>query len=91
MNNPIPFASPDNQSEDHSDNWEWQKGIESQLEVEKFLERLSERQRSIIEALMAGYNKKEIAQQLNLTRQTLHREMLHAKRECAIIKSRKRQ
>jgi len=58
-----------------SDNNEAVRQIESEIDLEYALKRLTKRQRRIIELKMEGYNYIEIADRLKISISTIKREM----------------
>jgi len=60
---------------DYSDESSGAKKIESGINYQLLLKRLSKRQRKIIELKLSGYLQKEIAIKLKLSERTIRREM----------------
>jgi len=58
-----------------SDNNEAVRQIESEIDLEYALKRLTKRQRQIVELKMEGYNYIEIADRLKISISTIKREM----------------
>ena len=70
---------------DYSDNGLEKTKIESGINYQLFLKRLSKRQRRVLEMKMSGFLQKEIAIKLGVSRITIWREMKHIRHLAGII------